>query len=135
MINALANEIRRIIHATKRDVYFAFIPAQYHKELRWPIGEIQRKTKTLILIPGDREYDEFTDPTDMSKIENPNSVVKIVGTQEAFMQARAELYVRTTVMRFGSLSLTMLSPQEQSPRYTADSASPRHTLEVSERHS
>jgi hypothetical protein len=70
------------------------ISPRYHKELRWAISEIQRKTKTLILTPGEGRYSDFNNPTDMSKTEDSKSVVKIVGTRDAAKQAREDLGVR-----------------------------------------
>jgi hypothetical protein len=71
-------------------------PRYYCRELCWSISEIQYKTKTLILLPGDGKYDDFSDLVDKLKTGDSNSVVKIIGTLDAFMQARMDLEVRVT---------------------------------------
>jgi hypothetical protein len=93
-IKDLAKEIQNTIKMTVRDVYFMNISPRYHRELRRSIGEIQRKTKALILIHGDGKYNEFNDPLDMSEVEDYKAIVKVVGTVDDFRQARAELEVR-----------------------------------------
>jgi hypothetical protein len=93
VIKALAKEIQTTIHRTKVDIYSMCIPPRYHRELRRSISETQRKTKTHILIPGDGRYDDFNDPVDISKSGDSKSIVKIVGTRDAFAQARDELKV------------------------------------------
>ena len=71
------------------DIYSMLIPPQYHcRELHRSISKIQYKTKTLILLPGDGKYDDFGNPVDKAKNGDSNSVVKIIGTLDAFMQAR-----------------------------------------------
>jgi hypothetical protein len=71
------------------------ISPRYHcRELHRSIIKIQHKTKTLILLPGDGKYDDFGDPVDKPKTGDSNSVVKIIGTLDAFMQARMGLEVR-----------------------------------------
>ena len=69
-------------------------PRYYCRELCWSISEIQYKTKTLILLPGDGKYDDFSDLVDKLKTGDSNSVVKIIDTLDAFMQARMDLKVR-----------------------------------------
>jgi len=93
LINALAKEIQITIDKTKLDVHSMLISPRYHPEVGRSIGEIQRKTGALILIPGDGKYDEFNDPAEMSN-EDPKSVVKIIGTRDAYTQAYAKLDVR-----------------------------------------
>ena len=93
VINALAKEIQTTIHRTKVDIYSMCISPRYHGELRWSISETQRKTKARILIPGDERYDKFNDPVDISKSADSKSIVKIVGTRDAYAQARDELEV------------------------------------------
>jgi hypothetical protein len=69
-------------------------PRYRRRELHRSISEIQYKTKTLILLPGDGKYDDLSDPADKPKTGDSNSVVKIIGTLDAFMQARIDLEVR-----------------------------------------
>jgi hypothetical protein len=71
------------------------ISPRYHcRELYRSISKIQYKTKTLILLPGDGKYNDFDDPADKPKTGDSSSVVKIIGTLDAFMQARIDLEVR-----------------------------------------
>ena len=75
------------------------ISPRYHcRELHRSISKIQYKTKTLILLPGDGKYDDFGDPVDKPKTEDSSSVVKIIGTLDAFTQARVDLEVRVINM-------------------------------------
>ncbi|KIM82093.1 hypothetical protein PILCRDRAFT_484718 [Piloderma croceum F 1598] len=92
VINALAKEIQATITKRMPDIYSMLISPRYHcGEFHRSISKIQYKTKTLILLPGDGRYDDFGDPVDKPKSGDSNSVVKIIGTLDAFMQARMDL--------------------------------------------
>jgi hypothetical protein len=81
-----------MIVQTQKDVYSMVIPPRYHKDLRKSLFEIQKATRTLILLPSDRTYHEFNDPIPLDGLPtDASSVVKIIGTRNNYKEACTDL--------------------------------------------
>lgn len=95
MINALEREIQIVLRTQKRDVYSMLISTRYHNDLRRSIAALQQATGTLILLPGDKAYEDFKDPIILNRRSGVDSasIVKIVGTQDGYKQACIDLNV------------------------------------------
>jgi hypothetical protein len=95
VISALAKEIQEIVDKENTDVYGMHISQKYHSMLQTHLRSVEQSTRTTILLPDRDHYDDYADPINAHRLrmDEANMIVKIIGTPDAFRQARSELDV------------------------------------------